>query len=642
MEDITNIMDDVEIVKEFLVESGDHLDDVESKILQLEENPEDVDIINSIFRPIHSMKGSAGFLGMKDIGKVSHELETLLDEARKAKIKITPEIIEILIEGIDILRKLREIVEKKTNNKDAATDVIDYQPLLSKISAALQHNQNKSSQNVTVHPRPLNSVKEPTPSPSQEGNTKSPLLGGDLGVGELLPQNDVGDIPPGPKRLGEILLESGDVSQDQLQIALHEQEKPLGEILVEKGITTPEKVENALKIQSTAGKKSSETVKVDTQKLDNLVNLVGELVIANALINEVLVNANNTNTSANKNLSQLSKIVKDIQDQVMSMRMVPLKSTFQKMARLVRDVSTKTGKKVRLEVSGEETELDKTVIEEIGDPLVHIIRNSVDHGIEPQDERIAKGKPADGLVRLNAFHKGGNIVIEIEDDGKGLCKDKLLKKAIEKGLVEESASLSDQQIYNLIFAAGFSTAEKITDISGRGVGMDVVKKNVERLRGKVDISTVEGKGTKISIKLPLTLAIIDGMIVQVGAEKYIVPMLSIEESIRPNKEHISTVQHRGELLNIRGKLLPIVRLHNLYNVNPKKINPWETLILIVEGEGQRCGVLVDELLGQQQIVIKSLGEQFRNVRGVSGSAILGDGCVSLILDVGGIMNMALN
>src|SRR3990172_8956216 len=593
-------MDDVEIVKEFLVESGDHLDDVESKILQLEENPEDVDIINCIFRPIHSMKGSAGFLGMKDIGKVSHELETLLDEARKAKLKVTPEIIEILYEGIDMLKKLREIVEKKTNNKDAATDVIDYQPLLSKISAAIKNNKNESS------------------------------------------QNDDGDIPPEPKRLGEILLESGDVSQEQLQIALHEQEKPLGEILVEKGITTPEKVENALKIQSTTGKKSAETVKVDTQKLDNLVNLVGELVIANALMNEVLVSANNTNTTTNKNLSQLSKIVKDMQDQVMSMRMVPLKSTFQKMARLVRDVSTKTVKKVRLEVSGEETELDKTVIEEIGDPLVHVIRNSIDHGIETHDERIAKGKPAEGLVRLNAFHKGGNIIIEIEDDGKGLCRDKILKKAIEKGLVEESASLSDQQIYNLIFAAGFSTAEKITDISGRGVGMDVVKKNVERLRGKVDLSTVEGKGTKISIKLPLTLAIIDGMIVQVGNEKYIIPMLSIEESIRPCKEHISTVQHRGELLNIRGKLLPIVRLHNLYNVKPKKINPWEALILIVEGEGQRCGVLVDDLLGQQQIVIKSLGEQFRNVRGVSGSAILGDGCVSLILDVGGIMNMALN
>src|SRR3972149_5285978 len=273
MEDITNIMEDVEIVKEFLVESGDHLDDVESKILQLEENPESADIINSIFRPIHSIKGSAGFLGMNDIGTVSHELETLMDEARKAKIKITPEIIEILYEGIDILKKLREIVTKKVDNKDTTTEVIDYQPLLSKVTVALQHNQNKSS------------------------------------------QNDVGDIPPEPKRLGEILLD--------------------------KGMATPDKVDNALILQAASGKRSAETVKVDTQKLDNLVNLVGELVIANALINEVLGNANSTNTSANKNLSHLNKIVKDIQDQVMSMRMVPLKSTFQKMARLVRDVSTK-------------------------------------------------------------------------------------------------------------------------------------------------------------------------------------------------------------------------------------------------------------------------------------------------------------
>ncbi|MEP9410165.1 MAG: chemotaxis protein CheA [Candidatus Brocadia sp.] len=599
MEDSMNFMDDIEIVKEFLAESSDHLEDVESRILQLEENPDDADIINSIFRPIHSMKGSAGFLGLKEIGKVSHELETLLDEARKNKIKITSEIIEILYEGIDILKKLRETVAKKVDNKNASTDVIDYQPLLSKISAILGRDQNSAQ------------------------------------------QQDVHANLPKQKHIGEILIESGDISKDQLEVALEEQErtKKLGEILIEKGITTPEKISNALKIQSVIGKPSSETVKVDTQKLDNLVNLVGELVIANALISETL---GSTNNDANKNLSHLNKIVKDIQDQVMCMRMVPLKSTFQKMARLVRDVSAKVGKKVRLEISGEDTELDKTVIEEIGDPLVHIIRNSIDHGIEPQEERIAKGKPADGFVRLNAFHRGGNIVIEIEDDGKGLSKEKIMKKAIEKGLIEEGASLSDQQIYNLIFAAGFSTAEKVTDVSGRGVGMDVVKKNVERLRGKVEISTVEGKGTKISIKLPLTMAIIDGMIVQVGPEKYIVPMLSIEESIRPKKEDVSTVQQRGELINVRGNLLPMVRLHSLYNVQPKKINPWEALILIVEGEGRRCGILVDDLLGQQQIVIKSLGEQFSNIRGISGSAILGDGRIGLILDVGGIMSMALN
>ncbi len=598
MEDNSSIIDDVEIVKEFLVESNDHLEDVESKILRLEESAEDLDIINGIFRPIHSMKGSAGFLGLKDIGKVSHELETLLDEARKSKLKITPEIIEILYEGLDILKKLRVSVVNKMDGKDVSADVVEYQPLLSKISQALGKNLASEPQKESEPQRPPEGVK-----------------------------------------LGEILVIKGDVSEEQLEVALKEQSKHLGQILVEKGSTTPEKVNSALKIQNKMGKATSETVKVDTQKLDSLVNLVGELVIANALINEFL--GSNAN-GANKNISHLNKIVKEIQDEVMSMRMVPLKSTFQKMARLVRDVSSKMGKKVHLEISGEDTELDKTVTEEIGDPLVHIIRNSIDHGIESNEERIAKGKPAEGLVRLDAFHRGGNIVIEIEDDGKGLCKERLLKKAIEKGLIEPNAPLSDQQIYNLIFAAGFSTAEKVTDISGRGVGMDVVKKNVERLRGKVDISTVEGKGTKISIKLPLTLAIIDGMIVQVGAEKYIVPMLSIEESIRPKKDDISTVLHRGELINVRGKLLPMVRLHNLYNVKPKKTNPWEALILIVEGEGHRCGLLVDDLLGQQQIVIKSLGEQFRNIKGISGGAILGDGHIGLILDVGGIINLALN
>ncbi len=597
MEDNIDFIDDIEIVKEFLVESNDHLDDVESKILQLEENPGDMDIINGIFRPIHSMKGSAGFLGLNDIGKVSHELETLLDEARKAKIKVTPEIFEILYEGVDILKKLREIVAKKTDNKNAPVDTVDYQSLLSKIATVLRKEADTIKQ-------------ENAPPPATEEG----------------------------KQLGEILVEKGDISSEQLEIALKEKEKLLGEILIEKGITTPEKIKTALKIQTAMGK-PSDTVKVDTQKLDNLVNLVGELVIANALIGEGLGTVHN---GMNKNLSHLNKIVKEIQDQVMSMRMIPLKSTFQKMARLVRDVSAKVGKKVRLEISGEDTELDKTVIEEIGDPLVHIIRNSVDHGIEPQEERLTKGKPADGHIRLNAFHRSGNIVIEIEDDGKGLSKDKILRKAIEKGLVEENASLSDQQVYNLIFAAGFSTAEKVTDISGRGVGMDVVKKNIERLRGKVELTTEEGKGTKTIIKLPLTLAIIDGMIVQVGDEKYIVPMLSIEESIRPRKEDVSTVQQRGELINVRGDLLPMVRLHNLYNVKPKKTDPWEALILIVEGEGQRCGILVDDLIGQQQIVIKSLGEQFHNVKGVSGSAILGDGRVGLILDVGGIMSIALN
>lgn len=594
MEDTSFLMDDPEIVKEFLTESGDHLESVESQILQLEENPDNMDIINTIFRPIHSTKGSAGFLGLKDMGTVSHELETLLDEARKGNLKITPLIIEILYEGVDILKRLRELVAKKVEKIDISGEIVDYAPVIVKIKNAL--------------------------------------------VGQEVTES----APPKPQHLGEILVEKGEITEDDLDNALEEQEKlqqkKLGEIIVEKGIASKETIDSALKtLPATAP--VSETVKVDIQKIDSLVNLVGELVIANALIKDLL---ENTNSTSNKNISHLGKIVKDIQDQVMSIRMVPIKSTFQKMSRLVRDVSKKAGKKVKLEVSGEETELDKSVIETIGDPLVHILRNSVDHGIEPEEERIAAGKPALGHVHLDAFHKGGNILIEIRDDGRGLRKDKLLKKAIEKGIVSENATLTEQQIFGLIFAAGFSTADKITDISGRGVGMDVVKKNIERLRGRVEISSEEGKGTKISIKLPLTMAIIDGMIVQVGNQKYIVPMLSIEESIRPKKDDISTVQQRGEVINVRGNILPMVRLHHWYNVEPKKYDPWEAIILIVESEGQRCGILVDDLIGQQQIVIKRLGEQFRNVKGVSGSAILGDGRVGLILDVGGIMNLALN
>ena len=357
-------------------------------------------------------------------------------------------------------------------------------------------------------------------------------------------------------------------------------------------------------------------------------------MIANTLIVGEMKSVNNNGTS--KNLSQLTKITKDIQDQVMSMRMVTLKQTFQKMSRLVRDVSQRSGKKVKFEISGEETELDKNVIEEIADPLVHILRNSVDHGIESEEDRITKGKPNEGTVSLSAFHRGGSIIIEIKDDGKGLQKERILNKAIDKGLVSNQASMTDNQIYNLIFAPGLSTADKVTNISGRGVGMDVVKKNIEKLRGKVDVTSQEGVGSTFTIKLPLTLAIIDGIVVNVGDTKYIIPTVSIEESLQPKEEEISTVKNQGEVVNIRGNLLSLVRLHKLYNINTTKTVPWESIVVVVEGAEGKYGVLVDELLGQQQVVIKSLGDRFKNVKGISGSAILGDGKVGLILDVTGV------
>lgn len=619
-----SIIEDPEIVREFITESNDHLDDIESKILLLEEKPDDLELINGIFRPIHSMKGSAGFLGLDEIASLSHELETLLDDARKEKTKITVDITSLLLESIDTFKKLiGNLLTKieKPEADDAVGETADTTVISDEVKA-LMHRvtvlMNKPVPGVECGLRSAESQKENLSIPHPELRN---------------PQSS-------PKLIGEILVDAGAVTQEQLEAALENQNKKVGEILVEKGATTPDKIDGALQKQKHIDKDSSATVKVHINKLDNLVNLVGELVISQALINEEISSINGNGVS--KNLSHLGKITKEIQDQVMSLRMVPLKPIFQKVTRLVRDLSAKAGKKIQLEISGEDTEIDKTVIEQIGDPLVHIIRNSVDHGIEPAAERIASGKPATGTIRLNAYYKGGNIIIEISDDGRGLAKGKILRKALEKGIIEEHAVLTDNQIYNLIFMPGFSTTEKVTDISGRGVGMDVVKKNIEKLRGKVDIYTKEGSGTKFSIKLPLTLAIIDGMIVEVGSEKFIVPILSIQESIRPKREEVFTVQNTGEVANIRGNLLPIVRLHKVYKIEPKNLDPWNALLVIVEGEGQRFCLLVDDLVGQQQVVIKNLGDRLRSVRGVTGGAILGNGKVALILDVSGVMDIALN
>lgn len=345
------------------------------------------------------------------------------------------------------------------------------------------------------------------------------------------------------KPIGEILTEKGEITEPQLEEALNRQKRKIGEILIDEGAASSDKIDSALESQQTQRitKVQSRTVKVDTNKLDNLFDLVGELVIANTLICGEMKSASNNGNSTSKNLSQLTKITKDIQDQVMSMRMVSLKQTFQKMSRLVRDVSLRSGKKVKLAISGEDTELDKNVIEELADPLVHILRNSIDHGIEPEGDRVAKGKPKGGSVKLRAFHKGGNIVIQIEDDGKGLQKDKILKKAMDKGLVTDQSSLTDNQIYNLIFAPGLSTAEKVTNISGRGVGMDVVKKNIEKLRGKVEVASQEGKGSIFTISLPLTLAIIDGIVVNVGNTKYIIPtVLSKNHYVQRKKKSVQS------------------------------------------------------------------------------------------------------
>jgi two-component system chemotaxis sensor kinase CheA len=384
------------------------------------------------------------------------------------------------------------------------------------------------------------------------------------------------------------------------------------------------------------------SIKVSTRRLDRLIDMVGELVIAQSMINQDPQIKLIRTQRFTRNLNQVSKITRDLQEAAMSLRMVTLKPTFQKMVRLVRDVAGKANKQVHLEIHGEDTELDRTVVEEIGDPLVHMIRNAVDHGIESPEERIAAGKDPTGTLTLSAYHQGGSIVIEIQDDGKGLDRDKILAKATEKNCLPcgNLSELRDQQIYNMVFLPGFSTADKVTDISGRGVGMDVVRKNIEALRGKVEIDSHKGKGTTFFMRLPLTLAIIDGMVVRIGNERYVIPTLAIIQSFQAKPGQIQTVMDKGETVKVHDKIHPLLRLKEMFELEEGQDDPLKGLLINVEANNKRACLLVDEILGQQQVVIKSLGKGTKPVQGVTGGAILGDGKVALILDISGILEAA--
>jgi two-component system chemotaxis sensor kinase CheA len=346
------------------------------------------------------------------------------------------------------------------------------------------------------------------------------------------------------------------------------------------------------------------------------------------------------NSRLQRNVSHAGKIIRELQDLTMSLRMVPLKSVFQKMNRLVRDLARKSGKQVEFLTEGEDTEIDRNMVESLNDPLVHMIRNSLDHGVETAEQRREKGKNPTGTVLLRAYHAAGNVVIELHDDGKGLDRDRISAKAVEKGLIEKGRDIPDNEVFNLIFAPGFSTAEKITDVSGRGVGMDVVKRNIESLRGRIEVSSTAGEGTTFHVRLPLTMAITDAMILRVGQSRYLLPTISIEQSFQPETEAIFTVTGRGEMVLLRGELLPMFRLHELFHIPEAVQEPQEGLLIVIEGDGKRCALMVDELLGQQQVVIKSLGRNMASIPGVSGGAILGDGRVGLILDALGLLQLA--
>jgi two-component system chemotaxis sensor kinase CheA len=415
-------------------------------------------------------------------------------------------------------------------------------------------------------------------------------------------------------------------------------------VLEGKQIETAKPAETAKPIEKAAAETepTGSSLRVDAGKLDYMMDMVGELVIAQSLITHDPQIGALESGLLQRNLQQLGRITAEVQRVAMSMRMTPVSTLFGRMNRLVRDLTRKNGKKVRLELAGEETELDKTIIEQIADPMMHMVRNSLDHGLEGPEERLANGKSPEGTLALSASHQAGHILIEIADDGRGLNTEKILAKARERGLVSEGQNLSDHEIYFLIFEPGFSTADAITDVSGRGVGMDVVRRQIMGLRGRIEIRSVPGRGATFLLRLPLTLAIIDGLIVGVGMERYIMPIHTVREMLRPTPEMIFTIEGRSEMALVRGELLPVVRLDRRFGIDGARQNPAEALFVVVENQGKRFCLLVDEMLGKQEVVIKSLGETFRQVSGISGGAILGDGRVGLILDVSGVFREKVN
>jgi len=578
---------DNSLLSDFVIESRDHIHTAESLLLELESDSDNSESINSIFRCCHTIKGVAGFINLHDLCDFAHTMESVLDNSRKGELKLTTMHIDLLLTSMDCLKELIMVIEESMLDKpyrlpDTYEHTINALKYTIQNKGQLPESLSKDHKTAVSTPQ----VQEPTQTKASAETSDTSLS---------LDNSDEPSVIP--------------VSSGQPVQSAH----------------------------SKAGN-LEETIRVPIQRLDQLIDAIGEAVIAQSMISADKTIRDSNNQNLHTKIAQTTMIMRQIQELSMSLRMVSLKSTFQKMARLVRDLSKKSGKEVHFVTDGEDTELDKSVVENIGDPLIHMIRNSVDHGLESTEDRVAKGKPAAGTINLRAYHKAGNVYIEVRDNGKGLDKELILTKAISKGLCKADDKLTDTEIYHFIFLPGFSTAKAVTDISGRGVGMDVVKRNIESLRGSVDIFTEKDKGTTFTIRLPLTLAIIDGMIVRVEKANYIVPTLSIIETLAATSEHVVNILDKGNVIKVREQLIPLVYLTEIFNDNKIALNGVAKIALVVEDMmGRKSALIVDEILGQQQVVIKNLGTGLGDIAGISGGAIMSDGTVSLIIDVGGIL-----
>jgi two-component system chemotaxis sensor kinase CheA len=683
----------------FIEEAGEIIEKLDIDIIRFEENSCDFNLLNEIFRGVHTLKGNANAFGFSRLGEFVHHFEDVLDHYRSTQESIEEHNLELFVASVDVIK------EVMVCELDLIAQLPEsYLDCLEKIKILLSIKKNKEKPFVeeTKNVAPLNDLASEFGFSCDEqlesGVEKSiqeyqamqtegiHLYKIDLmldvdcykrGFDHLLFVKNLSEMAKSIESFFNMqsinpidTFKSDESGIDKVSIVIltplsYDEVEEFFQFLFDNEykislIKPKESEKNVAPVASAASSEhvasatptlaaipnivtnttaasvvtQKSTIRIDTFKLDELFDSIGELVIAqNFIAQNEKINLIE-DESISRTIETLSKITKKIQDRVMSLRMVAIKDTFEKMQRVVRDTSKKTGKEVHLILQGEDTEIDKTMIDSLSDPLIHIIRNAIDHGLEADaDERLAAGKEVAGTVTLKAFHKSGSIVISASDDGRGINKEKVLKKAIERGVIHGDENLSDSQIFALLMQPGFSTADTISDLSGRGVGLDVVKTSIEKLRGKIEIDSIEGKGTTLSIILPLTLAIIDGMLVRCADEIYIIPTLSVVESFRPQKEIVHVLKDKGEFVSLRGQHIPVLRLSDVFHLDAERIEPWEGILVCVETGAGRIAIMVDELIGRQQVVIKTLGKTLAKLKEISGGAILGNGEIALILNV---------
>ncbi|MCA0400627.1 MAG: chemotaxis protein CheA [Proteobacteria bacterium] len=652
--------------KVFFEECSELLGNLDDQFAMLGENPSDRETLNAVFRAVHSIKAGAGAFGFSDLVAFAHEFEATLDALRDGRIANTERITALLVRAGDVLAHLIEAVQKGRKAEAGYGDEVaaELAALLGAPVQSANRNEGMPVEGVTTSgPRKVVIRFRPHAEMFRHANEPLLLFRELRGLGSLSVTCDFQGLPA----FGELDPEEAYLAWS-LEIETAESLVRLREVFefveddcaldFEELLPSPD-TQHKVSLTPTNGDGAAElgsegtpgtgqrggsmgSIRVDLARIDRLVNMVGELVITQAMLaQEIDDQAQLNGRQTIRRHEELAMLTRELQECVMAIRMQPVKSVFARMPRLVRDVAAKLEKSIRLVTSGEQTEVDKTVIEELADPLTHMIRNAIDHGIESPAARIAAGKPETGTIELSAAHAGSNILIHVADDGGGIDRERLLAKAVAKGIVPAGASLTEEEIDELIFSPGFSTAEKVTDVSGRGVGMDVVRRNIVNLGGRIQVSSVHGRGTRFTLVIPLTLAVLDGMIVQVGAERYILPLTSILESYRPDPRHIRAVTGGMNVAAIRGEYIRLVHLHEIFEVPDAVTDPAQGIVVLVETtQGGKIGIVVDDLVGQQQVVIKSLTDNFDPVDGVSGATILGNGKVALIVDIEQMSAMA--